>query len=75
MSKAPSTLEIALKAKPHHIQAVALDAGIHADEIELHGHYKAKVSLRVLERLKARPQGKLICVTGMTPTKEGDGKT
>ena len=75
MSKIPSTLEIALKAKPHHIHAVALDAGIHADEIEIHGNYKAKVSLKVLDRLGARPAGKLICVTGMTPTKEGDGKT
>ena len=53
MSKIPSTLEIALKAKPHHVQAVAVEAGIHADEIELHGNYKAKVSLQVLERLKA----------------------
>ena len=75
MSKTPSTLEIALKAKPHHIHAVALEAGIHADEIEIFGNYKAKVSLKVLERLQARPAGKLICVTGMTPTKEGDGKT
>ncbi len=75
MSKASSTLEIALKSKPHHIHAVATEAGIHADEIEIYGNYKAKVSLRVFERLKARPAGKLICVTGMTPTKEGDGKT
>lgn len=75
MSKAPSTLEIALRAKPHHIHAVAAEAGIRADEIEVFGSYKAKVSLNVLERLKARPGGKLICVTGMTPTKEGDGKT
>ncbi len=75
MSKNPSTLDIALKAKPHHIHAVATAAGIHADEIEQYGNYKAKVSLNVLERLKARPAGKLICVTGMTPTKEGDGKT
>ena len=70
-----STLEIARKAKPHQIHAIANSAGIKADEIDPYGSYKAKVSLRVLERLWARPNGKLICVTGMTPTKEGDGKT
>ena len=29
----------------------------------------------MLERLADRPDGKLICVTGMTPTKAGEGKT
>ncbi len=29
----------------------------------------------MLDRLKDRPDGKLICVTGMTPTKAGEGKT
>jgi len=75
MSRSSSTLEIALRAKPHTIHAVATQAGIHADEIEAYGTYKAKVSLKLLERLHGRPSGKLICVTGMTPTKEGDGKT
>ena len=75
MNKGPATLEIALRAKPHHIHAVATEAGIHADEIEAYGNYKAKVSLKILDRLHNRPLGKLICVSGMTPTKEGDGKT
>ncbi len=75
MSRSSSTLDIALRAKPHTIHAVATSAGIHADEIEAYGNYKAKVSLKLLERLHGRPSGKLICVTGMTPTKEGDGKT
>lgn len=75
MTRSLPTLEIAKKAKPHQIHVIANKAGIHVDEIEAYGSYKAKVSLRVLERLAARPNGKLICVTGMTPTKEGDGKT
>jgi len=70
-----STLEIAAKAKPQQIHAIAAKAGIRADELEAFGSTKAKVSLKVLERLSNRPNGKLICVTGMTPTKEGDGKT
>ncbi len=75
MSKIPSSADIARKAKPHQIHAIANTAGIRNDEIEPYGAYKAKVSLSVLERLWQRPNGKLICVTGMTPTKEGDGKT
>jgi len=70
-----STLEISAKAKPQQIYAIANKAGIHVDELEAYGHIKAKVSLKVLDRLSNRPNGKLICVTGMTPTKEGDGKT
>ncbi|MBI3252048.1 MAG: formate--tetrahydrofolate ligase, partial [Candidatus Omnitrophica bacterium] len=70
-----STLEIAEKAKPRQIFDVAAKAGIRLEEIEAYGHWKAKVSLELLERLASRPSGKLICVTGMTPTKEGDGKT
>ncbi|MBI4433106.1 MAG: formate--tetrahydrofolate ligase [Candidatus Omnitrophica bacterium] len=71
----PSTLEIATRAKPRQIFDIATKAGIRLDEVEAYGNFKAKVSLRVLERLSARPNGKLICVTGMTPTREGDGKT
>jgi formate--tetrahydrofolate ligase len=71
----PTTLEIAHKAKPHQIYAVANQIGIRIDELETYGNYKAKVSLLAYERRSIRPNGKLICVTGMTPTKEGDGKT
>ncbi len=69
------TLEIAHKAKPQQIYAIANKAGIPIDELEVYGNFKAKVSLKALDRRASRPNGKLICVTGMTPTKEGDGKT
>lgn len=75
MSKALASLEIAYKAKPIQIHEIANSIGIRVEEIEAFGNYKAKVSLKVLERFAGRPFGKLICVTGMTPTKEGDGKT
>src|ERR1700742_3052982 len=70
-----SSLEIAQEAVLQPIEAIAADAGLEPDEIEPYGRYKAKVSLSVLERLKDRPDGKLICVCGMTPTKAGEGKT
>ncbi len=45
------------------------------DEVEPYGRTKAKVDLGVLERLKGVDDGKLICVTAITPTKAGEGKT
>src|SRR5262249_46697836 len=70
-----SSLEIAQEAVLEPIDSIATAAGLEPDEIEPYGRYKAKVALSVLERLKDRPDGKLICVTGMTPTKAGEGKT
>ena len=70
-----SSLEIAQEAVLEPIESIASAAGLEPDEIEPYGRYKAKISLSVLDRLKDRPDGKLICVTGMTPTKAGEGKT
>jgi formate--tetrahydrofolate ligase len=70
-----SSLEIAQEAVLEPIESIASAAGLEADEIEPYGRFKAKIALSVLDRLKDRPNGKLICVTGMTPTKAGEGKT
>ena len=70
-----SSLEIAQEAVLQPIEAIASEAGLEPDEVEPYGRYKAKVELSVLDRLKTRQDGKLICVTGMTPTKAGEGKT
>ncbi len=70
-----SSLEIAQEAVLQPIEAIASEAGLEPDEIEPYGRYKAKVALSVLDRLKTTQDGKLICVTGMTPTKAGEGKT
>ena len=45
------------------------------DEIEPYGRTKAKIDLTVLDRLRDVADGKLICVTAVTPTKAGEGKT
>ena len=71
----PSSLEIAQEAELRSIGEIAEDAGLEPDEYDLYGKYKAKVGLDVLERLKDVPDGKLICVTAITPTKAGEGKT
>ncbi len=70
-----SDLEIARSVPLKPIMQVADEAGLLADEVEPYGRHKAKVSLDSLERLKDRPQGKLVVVTGITPTPLGEGKT
>src|ERR1700751_6127348 len=70
-----SSLEIAQEAVLQPIESIATEAGLEPDEIEPYGRHKAKISLSVLDRLKDIPDGELVCVTGMTPTKAGEGKT
>jgi formate--tetrahydrofolate ligase len=70
-----SSLEIAQEAVLQPIEQIAERAGLEGDEIEPYGRYKAKVSLSVLDRLKDVADGKIVCVTGMTPTRAGEGKT
>jgi formate--tetrahydrofolate ligase len=71
-----SDIEIAQAAKMHRISAVAREKlGISEEHLEPYGHYKAKVSLKYLETLKGKKDGKLILVTAMTPTPPGEGKT
>ncbi len=72
---APSSLEIAQEAELRPITEIAAAAGLQPDELDLYGTYKAKVSLSVLERLADKPDAKLVCVTAITPTKFGEGKT
>jgi formyltetrahydrofolate synthetase len=71
----PSSLEIAQEAKLRPITEIAAAAGLEPEELDLYGTYKAKVSLSVLERLAEKPDAKLVCVTAITPTKFGEGKT
>ncbi len=68
-------IEIAQKARIKHIDQIAQKAGIKDADVELHGCYKAKISLNALKRLKTKKDGKLVLVTTMTPTAQGEGKT
>jgi formate--tetrahydrofolate ligase len=70
-----SDLEIAQKAKLKPIREIAEKLGIKENELELYGNHKAKVDLKILDRLKGRKQGKYIDVTAITPTPLGEGKT
>jgi formate--tetrahydrofolate ligase len=70
-----SDIHIAQGATLKSIYEIALNAGISKDDLEPYGHTKGKVSLDILERLKDKPNGKLIVVTAITPTPLGEGKT
>jgi formate--tetrahydrofolate ligase len=72
----PSDIEIAQAAKMLRIAAVAREKlGIAEEHLEPYGHYKAKVSLKYLDSLKSKKNGKLILVTAISPTPAGEGKT
>ncbi|HLJ02663.1 MAG TPA: formate--tetrahydrofolate ligase [Solirubrobacteraceae bacterium] len=70
-----TSLEIAQEHQLIPIQTIAERAGLQEDEVEPYGRYKAKISMSVLDRLKETQDAKIVVVTGMTPTKAGEGKT
>jgi formate--tetrahydrofolate ligase len=57
------------------IAHVGATAGLLPEELELYGESRGKIRLSVLDRLKNKPDGKLVIVTAVTPTKAGEGKT
>ena len=70
-----SDIEIAQGCQMRPITDVAADAGLDADDLELYGKYKAKLSADVWNKVGGRPNGKLVLVTAINPTPAGEGKT
>lgn len=68
-------IEIAQAAEMLPIVQVAEKIGIPADDLELYGKYKAKMSDELIQRTKNNPNGKLILMTAINPTPAGEGKT
>ncbi len=68
-------IEIAQQADMLKIKDVAAKIGIKEDELEPYGHYKAKLSDELLDRIKNNEDGKLVLVTAVNPTPAGEGKT
>lgn len=58
-----------------HVREIAQTAGVDEKYLEQYGNYKAKVDCGMLNDLSARPDGKLVLVTAITPTPAGEGKT
>ncbi len=55
------------------IQEIAGTIGLDEKSIVPYGHYKAKIPLESVDT--SGPRGKMIVVTGITPTRAGEGKT
>ena len=68
-------IQIAQEAEMLHIREVAAKVGIEEEDLEFYGKYKAKLSDELMERVKDRPDGKLVLVTAINPTPAGEGKT
>ena len=70
-----SSIEIAQAAELQPIGAIAAGLGIPEESLVPYGRYKAKVALSYLETLTERPQGRLVLMTGVSPTPAGEGKS
>ncbi len=68
-----SDIEIAQKAKLKDIKSIAKKINVPNNCLEIYGKFKAKVDLKLLDKLQSR--AKLILVTAITPTPAGEGKT
>lgn len=73
--KVKTDIEIAQAAKMKRISEIAEAIGLDEAEIEPYGHYKAKISLDVMNRIGTNPDGKVILVTAINPTPAGEGKS
>ena len=70
-----SDIEIAQGCQMRPITEVAAAAGLDAEDLELYGKYKAKLSADVWKKTADKPDGKLVLVTAINPTPAGEGKT
>ena len=68
-------IEIAQEAQMLPITEVVKEIGLTADDLELYGKYKAKISNEYLKKIEVNKKGKLILVTAINPTPAGEGKT
>ncbi len=70
-----SDIEIARSIEMKNIVDVASEYGIDADDLEVYGKYKAKLSEEFLKAHEDKKRGKLVLVTAINPTPAGEGKT
>ena len=70
-----TSIEIAQDAPLRHMREFMNELGLEEEEFDFYGKHTGKIRLNVLDRLKDEPDGKLILVTAMSPTPQGEGKT
>src|SRR5690349_2199331 len=71
----PTSLEIARSIPLRPVAEIAAGLGILDAELNPYGRHIAKIDGRqIWERVKDRPDGRYVSVTGITPTPLGEGK-
>ncbi len=75
MRSIPQDIDIARSAPVRPISHVAEHLGIPQASLYQYGPSKAKVAFDFIDSLAAKPSGKLILVTAISPTAAGEGKT
>ncbi len=73
MTRVPSDIDIAQAATLRPIADIAAEVGLEPDEILPYGRHKAKISPDAVARRS--PRGRLVLVTGISPTPAGEGKS
>lgn len=71
----PNDITISRSHEPKAVSQLAEEIGIMPNELSPYGSKKAKVSLKVLQRLQNQKNGKYVVVAGITPTPLGEGKS
>ena len=71
----PADIDIAKTISLKSITEIGRNLGLDENDLELYGKFKAKITYEALEKVKSRPEGKLILVSAITPTPAGEGKT
>jgi formate--tetrahydrofolate ligase len=71
----PTDLEIARSATLLPIAEIAARSGIPESALEPYGKFKAKIAPDFVADASSRGPGKLVLVTGISPTPAGEGKT
>ena len=68
-------IEIAQTVQMESIEQIARQLGVDGADLEAYGSYKAKIDYNLLEKMRDKPDGKLVLVTAINPTPAGEGKT
>lgn len=68
-------IQIAQENHMDPIEKIARKAKIDMEYVDFFGKYKAKIDLKIFDKIEKNKDGKLILVTAINPTKAGEGKS
>lgn len=68
-------IQISQENKMDSIEKIARKAKIDLDYVEFYGNHKAKIDLKIFDKISGNQDGKLILVSSINSTKAGEGKS